>query len=133
MESTNLVPDQQQVLEAADRVARAAHLWIRHGNTIQLPSEGPGAREDLIAGIIFGLCNALELDERHALLSAYVYALIDGDAAEALLVAQSMFRRRAELCGDTVYQQGLQAATDLIALIEWPVPGAAANRQAFPI
>ena len=133
MESTNLVPDQQQVLEAADRVARAAHIWICHGNAVRFPSDGQGAREDLIAGVIFGLCNALELDEQHALLSAYVYALIDGEAAEALLVAQSMLRRREGLCGDTAYQQGLQAAQDLISLIEWPVPGAAANPQALPI
>ena len=106
--------------EAADRVARAAHLWIRHGNAIALPSPASAGRQDVIAGLICGLCNALELDERHALMSAYAYALIDGNVGEALVVAQSMVRRRDDEQHRTFYQQGVIAANDLIELIAWP-------------
>ncbi|MFW2405464.1 MAG: hypothetical protein ACN4GT_11915, partial [Gammaproteobacteria bacterium] len=91
--STSDASDHQRLLEAADRVARAAYLWIRHGNAVRYPSQGQTVRQDVVAGLIFGLCNALELDDRHALMSAYAYALIDGDAADALIMAQSMVRR----------------------------------------
>lgn len=127
MESTNNAPDQQQVLEAADRVARAAYIWIRHGNAVKAPSPGAGVRQDLVAGLISGLCNELELDERHALLSAYAYALIDGEVAEALIVARAMIRCRDDAPGRSAYQQGLRAASDLISLIDFPVSGQGAQ------
>jgi len=131
MQSTNGDSDQQQVLEAADRVARAAYIWIRHGNVVDVPSTGQGARQDLVAGVIFGLCNALQLDEQHVLLSAYAYALIDGEPAEAFPVARSMFHRRDDAPNQSAYRQGLRAANDLIALIETPGPGVGA--QLLPI
>jgi len=131
MQFTNGDSDQQHVLEAADRVARAAYIWIRHGNAVDVPSPGQGARQDLIAGVIFGLCNELQLNEQHALLSAYAYALIDGEAAEALLAARSMLRRSNDVPQASAYHQGLRAARDLVALIEVPVPGA--NARLLPI
>ncbi|RZV98275.1 MAG: hypothetical protein EX266_17635 [Rhodobacteraceae bacterium] len=73
-----------------------------------------------MAGLIFGLCNALELDDRHALMSAYAYALIDGDAADALIMAQSMVRRRDDDRYRSAYQRGLTAANDLVDLIGAP-------------
>jgi len=123
--TTTDAPDQQQLLQAADRVARAAYLWIRHGNAVRYPStgaasDGQGTRQDVVAGVIFGLCSALDLDERHALLSAYAYALIDGDAADALVMAQSMLRRRDDERYQSAYRHGLTAADDLVALIAAP-------------
>jgi len=131
MQSTNGDADPQQVLEAADRVARAAYIWIRHGNAVEVPSPGQSGRQDLIAGVIFGLCNALQLNEQHALLSAYAYALIDGEAAEALLAARSMLRRSNDVPQPSAYQQGLRAARDLVALIEVPVSDA--SERLLPI
>jgi hypothetical protein len=112
---------QQEVLEVSDRVARAAYIWIRHGNGLTVPASGSGAREDLVAGILCGLCRALELDKRHALLSAYIYSLIDGDISEALLTARSMCDgKRTGTLNQTAYQTGVRAANDLVALIEPP-------------
>lgn len=108
------------MLEAADRVARAAHLWIRHGNAVRFPAHGQGVRQDVVAGVIFGLCTALDLDDRHALMSAYAYALIDGDAADALVLAQSMVRRRDDERYRSAYQHGLTVANDLVDLIGAP-------------
>lgn len=95
-------------------------MWIRHGNAVRYPGRGKGSRQDVVAGVIFGLCSALELDERHALLSAYAYALIDGDAADALIMAQSMLRRRDDERYQSAYQHGLTAANDLVGLISSP-------------
>lgn len=131
MQSANGDSDQQQVLEAADRVARAVYIWIRHGNVVDVPSSGQGARQDMVAGLIFGLCNALQLNEQHVLLSAYAYALIDGEAAEALPAARSMFHRRDDAPSRSAYRRGVRAADDLIALIETPVP--AVGAQLLPI
>jgi len=130
MKSYSVDPSQQQVLAAADRVARAADLWIRHANVVTFPTDDAYGRQDVVAGIIFGLCAALELDDRHPLLSAYAYALIDGDASEALLVAQSMIRRRDDERYRSAYQQGLRAAGDLVALIA--IPGRDEGRLQLP-
>lgn len=121
MDSTHRDLQQQQVLEVSDRVARAAYLWISHGNGIAIPAIGSAGREDLIAGILCGLCRALDLDKRHALMSAYIYSLIDGDVSDALANAHSMFDgQRCEAANPAAYQSGLRAAGDLVALIESP-------------
>ena len=123
---------QQQVLEVSDRVARAAYIWICHGNGLAVPVSGSAAREDLVAGILCGLCRALELDKRHALMSAYIYALIDGEVSEALLTARSMCDGARDDALDQVsYQAGLRAARDLVSLIE--PPRAPAGGQLLPI
>ncbi len=129
MEPTSRLTDQQRVLEAADRVARAAYLWVRHGDGVGFASDARAGRHDIVAGIILGLCTALDLDQRHALLSAYAYALIDGDAGEALVVARSMLRTRDEEPNRSDYRQGLREASNLLALLaapdtanEWPLP-----------
>ena len=83
MDSSPCAPDQQTALEAADRVARATYLWIRHGETVGDRSVEHADRRDLVAGMIIGLCEALRLDERHVLLSAYAFFLIDGETADA--------------------------------------------------
>lgn len=117
MEPTSRLTDQQRVLEAADRVARAAYLWVRHGDGVGFASDARAGRHDIVAGVILGLCTALDLDQRHALLSAYAYALIDGDAGEALVVARSMLRPRAGEPDRSGYERGLRAARDLLALV----------------
>jgi len=121
MDAVHRDHQQQQVLEVADRVARAVHIWVCHGNGLPGSASGSAAREDLIAGILCGLCRALKLDKRHALLSAYIYALIDGNISEALLTARSMFDgERDGSQNRAAYQAGVRAANELVALIEPP-------------
>jgi hypothetical protein len=110
MESTQCPADHQQVLEVADRVARAAHIWIRHGY--------PGARTDLVAGLISGLCDALELHDAHALLAGYAYTLIEGETVDALVTARSMLHRQSDSRYGPDFRAGLQAARDLIVLLD---------------
>jgi hypothetical protein len=120
MQSTGSAPDQQVALEAADRVARAAYLWIRHADTGDNAATGSAARQDLVAGVIFGLCDALRLNETHALLSAYAFFLIDGQAADAFTIARSMFDGRAHRGQRVAYRQGRDIARDLVGLLEMP-------------
>ena len=82
--------------------------------------------------MIVGLCDALQLDDRHALLSAYAYSLIDGEVGEALLVAQAMLRRRYDPRYRPAYEQGLRVAVDLIALIESPEIDSATGAEMLP-
>ena len=80
-------------LETVNRVARAAHVWIRHKQGTQplIPSAASGqADHELAAGVISGLCDALFLDGQHALLTAYAYALLDGEDEQALNTARAM-------------------------------------------
>ncbi|MGI9343810.1 MAG: hypothetical protein ACR2QV_13310 [Gammaproteobacteria bacterium] len=124
MESHGSVPDQQLMLEASDRVARAAFLWIRHADAVDHPAPGAMARQDLVAGVIFGLCDALRLDDKHALLSAYAFFLIDGQAAKAFDIARSMFSGRNSPGSRVAYRRGRDIARDLVGLLEAPDPGA---------
>jgi hypothetical protein len=127
MESNGSVTDQQLMLEASDRVARAAYLWIRHADAVHYPGPGASARQDLVAGVIFGLCDALRLDDKHALLSAYAFFLIDGQAADALDIARSMFAGRNGPARRGAYRRGRDIARDLVGLLESPDPGADAR------
>lgn len=124
MESNGSVPDQLLMLETSDRVARAAYLWIRHADTGDHPGPGAAARQDLVAGVIFGLCDALCLDDKHALLSAYAFFLIDGQAADAFNIARSMFTGRKGPGTRVAYRRGRDIARDLVGLLESPDPGA---------
>lgn len=110
MEITQRPSDLLHVLEAADRVARAAQLWIRRGF--------PGARTDLVAGLIGGLCDGLALQDTHALLAAYAYALIEGETADALVTARSMPRRQSGARDGSDFREGRRAARELLALLE---------------
>ena len=106
MDSKQYPSDLQPLLEVSDRVARAAHLWIRHGF--------PGARPDLVAGLICGLCDALELQDTHALLAGYAYVLIDGETVDALVTARSLLQRRS----GADFREGLQAARELMVVLD---------------
>ena len=110
-------------LEIIDRVARATHLWIRHvGSTRSFLSLGniPIARQNLVAGLISGLCGQLDLDSRCAVYSAYAYGLLDGETEHALAIAYLLLNQQIESKYRPAFQEGLEAAIDLVALLRWP-------------
>ena len=107
-------------LETIDRVARAAHLWIRHGQAVQHHGPSLGfkqARHSLAAGLIAGLCEALELDGLCTQLSAYAYALLDGESEHALAIAYAVSDRRIESQHRSSFLAGRAAAEELIAVV----------------
>jgi len=109
-------------LETIDRVARAAHLWIRHGQAGRHLSPIPGlnqTRHNLAAGLITGLCDALELDGQCALMSAYAYALLDGETEHALAIAYALSDRQIESQCRSSFLAGRAAANELIGVVRY--------------
>jgi hypothetical protein len=110
-------------LEIIDRVARAAHLWIRHAKFTQPFSSGdniPATRHNLVAGLISGLCDRLNLDSRCAVYSAYAYALLDSEKEHALAIPYLLVNQQIEKKYWPVFQEGQEAACDLVAILRWP-------------
>jgi hypothetical protein len=110
-------------LEIIDRVARAAHLWIRHGKTTQRFTSSqiqPAGRQNLVAGLISGLCDLLNLDTRCAVYSAYAYALLDSEKEHALAIAYLLLNQQGEKKYRSAFQEGQEAAYDLVAILRWP-------------
>ena len=124
MDSKDCAPDLAD-LEAIDRVARAAHLWIRHGRAFGhlIDDDGPAygadgpAHHNLVAGVISGLCEAFELNHRCALLSAYAYALIESETGHALAIASALHHRPIETRYLSAFEAGRAAAENLIAML----------------
>ena len=71
-----------------------------------------------MAGLICGMCDALELHDTHALLAGYAYTLIEGETVDALVTARSMMHRQSESRYGPDFRAGLQAARDLIELLD---------------
>jgi hypothetical protein len=112
-------------LEVIDRVARAAHLWVRHGRTQRAGDSfdrDATARHNLAAGIISGICDALDLDRRIAVFSAYAYALLDNETEHALEVAYPLFHDQIDTANRAAFQAGRDAADGLIDLLRSPGP-----------
>jgi hypothetical protein len=118
MESSSSAPALAD-LEVIDRVARAAHLWIRHMRNRRPARQGP-ARHNLAAGIISGLCDALNLDRRIAVFSAYAYALLDNETEHALAVAYPLFHDQIDTADRAAYQAGRDAADELVSVLRSP-------------
>ena len=80
-----LSPSSLEALSAADRLARAASLWLRReeGEGVMLPRLGPD-RRDYLAGVVSGLGEWLRQDEMVLGLAAYALALREDDAEAAL-------------------------------------------------
>ena len=107
-------------LEIIDKVARAAHLWIRHDRAVRrfsTPEPSGPVRHNLSAGLISGLCDALKLDRQCALYSAYAYALLDNESDQALAIAYVLLHPQIEAKCRTAYQAGRETADDLIAIL----------------
>lgn len=112
-------------LETINRVARAAHLWIRHKQLAQtfVPvGVAAQAHPQLAAGIISGLCDALLLDDQVALLSAYAYALLDGEDEQALNTARALLKQHRTAAEAVAFRDGTMAALDIIAVVQFELP-----------
>jgi len=108
-------------LEAVDRVARAAHLWVRHNvsaGQIRPASDAADTRCPLAAGVISGLCEVFERDSRCSLLAAYAYALLDGESDHVMGVAYSLVRLPRDSGSRAAFNAGRAMAVDMIAVLE---------------
>jgi len=125
---------EQANLEIVDRVARAVHLWIRHGGTTRRFSSAGNfrVRQNLVAGLISGLCDQLHLNSRHAVYSAYAYGLLEGETEHSLAIAYLLLNQQIETEYRPAFQEGLEAACDLIAMLRWPELDAAAPMEYSP-
>jgi hypothetical protein len=122
-------------LETVNRVARAAYLWIRHKQAIQpcIPTATTGqTHNELAAGIISGVCDALALDGQHALLAAYAYALLDGEDEQALNTASALSTPNRTVAEAAAFRDGKLAALELIAVVQFEFPVDALSTDLHP-
>jgi|GEM_PF-2221232 len=133
MKSRYVGPD-LAILDTADRIARATHLWLRqhavmHGAAC--PVDGsPGNERHMqwvVAGLISGLCDHLQLTAQHAALAAYAYALLDGSGSDSLEIAAILSDTRSKRRTSTVFTLGCSLACEMLALLE--SPGLAASEE----
>jgi hypothetical protein len=101
-----------------DSMARAAHAWVRQQTFEQrfigLPVSD-AEESDLAAGFLAGLRLRLTLRETDSMLLAYVYVLMTGQRAGALVKAESLLDRNpVALASASGYLHGLRAARELL-------------------
>ena len=80
------------------------------------------AHHVLAAGVISGLCDALLLDGQHALLSAYAYALLDGEDEQALSTARALSMERRTTAEAAAFRDGKLVALEIIAVVQFEFP-----------
>jgi hypothetical protein len=109
-------PTNQQ-LDTADAVARAAHIWIRSLCLTEL--HAPAERHALACGLVFGLCERLELDPRVQELVAYVYALLDDEGSQALAASRMMLARSVPAIHLHAYKKGRSEAAAIVEMLSY--------------
>ncbi|RLA30184.1 MAG: hypothetical protein DRR11_00990 [Gammaproteobacteria bacterium] len=109
-------PTNQQ-LDTADAVARAAHIWIRSLCLTEL--HAPAERHALACGLVFGLCERLELDPRVQELVAYVYALLDDEGSQALAASRMMLARSVPSIHLHAYKKGRSEAAAIVEMLSY--------------
>jgi len=109
-------PTNQQ-LDTADAVARAAHIWIRSLCLTEL--HAPAERHALASGLVFGLCERLELDSRVQELVAYVYALLDDEGSQALAASRMMLARSVPSIHLHAYKKGRSEAAAIVEMLSY--------------
>lgn len=104
-----------ETLAAADRLARAASLWLRQEAAcgFDRPRPGPEHRE-LLAGLVTGIGHWLQQDEEVTALAAYALALLEQEGDNALQLPERIGDRQS---AGAAYAEGLQAASRLIAAV----------------
>jgi len=124
------------ILDTADRIARATHLWLRqpavlHGTACSVNgSLGDEPRMQwLVAGLISELCEHLQLTAQHAALAAYAYALLDGSGSDSLEIAAILSDTRSRPHTSMVFAQGCSLACEMLALLEGPGLAAAGEDE----
>ena len=109
-------PTNQQ-LDTADAVARAAHIWIRSLCLTEM--QAPPERHALACGLVFGLCERLELDPRVQELVAYVYALLDDEGSQALAASRMMLARSVPSIHLHAYKKGRSEAAAIVEMLSY--------------
>jgi hypothetical protein len=109
-------PTNQQ-LDTADAVARAAHIWIRSLCLTEL--HAPAERHALACGLVFGLCERLELDPRVQELVAYVFALLDDEGSQALAASRMMLARSVPSIHLHAYKKGRSEAAAIVEMLSY--------------
>lgn len=104
-------------LDTADAVARAAHIWIRSLCLTEM--HPPAERHALASGLVFGLCERLELDPRVQALVAYVYALLDDEGSQALAVSRMMLARSVPSNHLHAYKKGRAEAAAIVEMLAY--------------
>ena len=104
-------------LDTADAVARAAHIWIRSLCLTEL--QAPAERHALACGLVFGLCERLELDPRVQELVAYVYALLDDEGSQALAASRMMLARSVPSIHLHAYKKGRSEAAAIVEMLAY--------------
>jgi len=108
---------QHSSLEAADAIARAAHLWIR--SLCQKLDAREGGRQAIASGLIAGLCERLDLDPRVTGLVAYVYAMLDDQGTQALSISRMMLDRPVPAQHRVAYQKGKAEAAAIVEMLAY--------------
>ena len=109
------IPVNDDPLETADAVARAAHIWIRSLCLNEMQEQVD--RYSLARGLIAGLCERLALDTRIRELVAYVYTLLDNEGSQALAVSRTMLDQAAPITKPHAYARGRSEAARIVELL----------------
>ena len=108
---------EDQFLETADAIARAAHIWIRSLCLNELYEAGE--RQALAGGLVAGLCERLELDSRVRELVTYVYALLDDEGGQALAISRMMLHQSAPAFNRAAYEKGRSEAAGIVEMLRY--------------
>ena len=108
---------EDQFLETADAIARAAHIWIRSLCLNELYEAGE--RQALAGGLVAGLCERLELDSRVRELVTYVYALLDDEGGQALAISRMMLHQSAPAFNRAAYEKGRSEAAGIVEMLTY--------------
>jgi len=124
MEASYAAPD-LAILDTTDRIARAAHLWLRQhaissGTYCTIAGSVNNQRRArlLVAGFLFELCDVLELTVQQGLFAAYAYALLDGSDEPALQIAEILLDARTTQKTSIVFEEGRSLAGEMLGLLE---------------
>lgn len=102
-------------LEAADAVARTAHIWIRSICLNEMQEEDE--RYALAGGLVAGLCERLDLNPRVRELVAYVYTLLSDEGAQALAVSRTMLDQPMPAPLRRAYERGRSEAMGIVEML----------------
>jgi hypothetical protein len=118
---------ENQSLETADAIARAAHIWIRSLCLNELYEVGE--RQALAGGLVAGLCQRLELDSRVRELVTYVYALLDDEGGQALAISRLMLSQSAPGFNRAAYEKGRSEAAGIVEMLTYHGSGGAISQD----
>lgn len=102
-------------LDAADAVARAAHLWIR--SICLNESLREDERSALAGGLVAGLCESLAVDSRVRELVGYIYTLLEDGGGQALALSRMMLDEPLSDRLREAFERGRCEATGIVEML----------------